>query len=62
MKAIRLPSQTPEQLEALETLYYTTRDVRLRSRAQMILLAAEKNWMASTISEVVQCDENTVRL
>lgn len=62
MKAIELPPQTPEQLEALESLYRTTKDVRLRSRAQMILLAAEKGWTASTISEVVRCDQNTVRL
>lgn len=62
MKAIELPPQTPEQIEALDELYRTTRDVRLRSRAQMILLAAEQGWTVSAISEVVRCDENTVRL
>jgi transposase len=62
MKAITLPSQTPEQMQALDELYRTTRDVRLRSRAHMILLAAERGWTASVISEVVRCDENTVRL
>lgn len=62
MKAIELPTQTPEQLEALERLYRTTKVARLRSRAQMILLAVEKGWTASVISEVVRCDENTVRL
>jgi len=62
MKAIELPPQTPEQIEALDELYRTTKDVRLRSRAQMILLAAEQGWTASAISQVVRCDENTVRL
>jgi transposase len=61
MKAITLPEQSPEQLAALEALYRTTKDVRLRSRAQMILLAAERPWTARQISEVVRCDENTVR-
>ena len=41
MKPIRIPALGPEQLHALEELYRTTRDVRLRTRAQMILLAAE---------------------
>lgn len=62
MKAIEIPLQTPEQIQALDELYRVTKDVRLRSRAQMILLAAEKGWTASVISEVVRCDENTVRL
>jgi transposase len=62
MKAMELPPQTPEQREALDELYRTTKDVRLRSRAQMILLAAEEGWTASAISKVVRCDENTVRL
>lgn len=62
MKAIELRPQTPEQIKGLDELYRTTKDVRLRSRAQMILLAAEKGWRASVISEVVRCDENTVRL
>ena len=62
MKAIELVPQTPEQLAALDEFYRSTKAVRLRSRAQMILLAAEKGWTASVISEVVRCDENTVRL
>lgn len=62
MKAIEIPPQTPEQIQVLDELYRTTKDVRLRNRAQMVLLAAEKGWTASVISEVVRCDENTVRL
>ncbi len=41
MKPIQLPSQTPEQPAALDGLYRTTKDVRLRQRVQVILLAAE---------------------
>lgn len=62
MKAIKLPPQNSDQLEALEQLYRTTDDVRMRTRAQIILLAAERGWTASAISEVVRQDENTVRL
>jgi transposase len=62
MKAIEIPPQTPEQIQVLDELYRTTKDVRLRNRVQMILLAAERGWTASVISEVVRCDENTVRL
>jgi transposase len=62
MKAIQIPSLTAEQREALERLYDSTRHVRLRTRAQIVLLAAEKGWTASVISEVVRQDENTIRL
>src|SRR3954465_8909238 len=34
MKPIRIPDLAPEQLDALEELYRTTRDARLRTRAQ----------------------------
>lgn len=62
MKVIQIPSLTVEQREDLEGLYASTRDVRLRKRAQIVLLAGEKGWTAGTISEVVRQDENTVRL
>lgn len=61
MQAIRLPEQTPEQLQTLDELYRSTKDVGLRTRAQMVLLAAEKGWSASVIAEVVRQEENTVR-
>jgi hypothetical protein len=38
MKPIRIPTLSPEQLDALERLYRTTREARLRTRAQMLLL------------------------
>ena len=62
MKAIQIPSLSAEQREELEHLYDSTRDVRLRTRTQIVLLAAKKGWTASAISEVVRQDENTVRL
>jgi hypothetical protein len=43
MKPIRIPTLDSEQLDALEKkLYRTTREARLRTRAQMVLLAAER--------------------
>ena len=38
MKPIRVPDLAPEQLTELEELYRSTRSVRLRTRAQMVLL------------------------
>ena len=61
MKAITLPPQSAEQLQALEELYRTTKDVRLRTRAQMMLLAAEKGLTAPAIAAIVRDDEQTVR-
>jgi len=61
MKPIQLPKQTPEQLEALDGLYRTTKDVRLRQRAQLVLLAAEKRLVAAEIGEIVRLSEESVR-
>jgi transposase len=61
MKAIELPRQSAEQLKALDELYQTTKDVRLRNRAQMMLLAAEKGLTAPAIGSIVREDEQTVR-
>jgi transposase len=61
MKAIRLPPQSAEQLQALDELYRTTKDVRIQQRAQMILLAAERNMVACEIAAIVRKDEQTVR-
>lgn len=61
MKPIQLPAQTPEQLEMLQELYRRTKDVRLRQRVQIILLAAEKKLVAASIGEIVRLDEQSVR-
>jgi len=61
MKPIRLPPQNPEQIAALEEVYHKTKDVRLQRRAQMMLLAAEKQLVAREIAEIVRDNEQTVR-
>lgn len=61
MKPIQLPEMTPDAVKALDDLYQTTRDARLRTRAQMILLAAEKHLVAAEIATIVRSDEQTVR-
>lgn len=61
MKPIRIPTLALEQLAELEELYRTTREARLRTRAQMVLLAAERRLVAAEIAEVVRASEETVR-
>ncbi len=61
MKPIRIPTLNSEQLDALEKLYRGTRSVRLRTRAQMVLLAAERRLVAEEIAEIVRSSEETVR-
>jgi hypothetical protein len=36
LKPLEIPSLTAEELEALENLYRTTKEVRLRTRAQIV--------------------------
>lgn len=61
MKPIRIPTLAPEQLTELEELYRTTRDARLRTRSQMVLLAAERRLVAEEIAGIVRASEETVR-
>lgn len=61
MKPIRLPAQTAQQIAALDELYQTTKDVRLRQRAQLVLLSVEKNMVACEIGDIVRLDEQSVR-
>ena len=58
---IRLPEQSPEALIELDALFHTTHDVRLRVRAQMVLLAAEQHMLAPEIARIMRSDEQTVR-
>lgn len=60
MRPIRVPTLTPEQFVALEEFYRTPK-ARLRTRAQMVLLAAERGLTASEIAEIVRQSEETVR-
>ena len=61
MRPIRLDALSPEQLRELDELYRATRDVRVRTRALMILLAAERGMVAAEIAAIVRQDEETVR-
>ncbi len=54
MKPIRVPALNPEQLDALERLYRTTRNARLRTRAQMVLLTAERRMTTAEVAEIVR--------
>ncbi len=58
---IRLPDLDPSALAELDDLYRKTRDVHLRTRAQMVLLAAEKGLVAHEIAQIVRQDGETVR-
>jgi transposase len=61
MKALKLPAQEPEQMEALDELYRTTKEARIRLRVQIILLAVEQGLKAWQIAEIVRKDEQTIR-
>jgi transposase len=58
---LEIPPLTAEELEALENLYRTTKDVRLRTRAQIVLLAGEQRLRVSTIAPIVREATQTVR-
>jgi len=61
MRPIRLDALSSEQLRGLDELYHNTRDVRVRTRAQMVLLAAERGMVAAEVAAIVRQDEKTVR-
>ena len=59
---IQLRSVTKDELEALNKLYRETKDVRLHTRSQMILLAAEEQMKAPQIAKLVRMNEQSVRI
>src|SRR3712207_4975111 len=61
MRPIRLDALSGEELRELDHLYHTTRDVRVRTRAQMALLAAEQGLVAAQIAAIARQNEETVR-
>ena len=61
MKPIQIRDLSTAQLNELAELYRTTRDVRLRTRSQMILLAAELQFTVAEIALIVRESEGTVR-
>ena len=61
MRPIRVEALPPDQLAELDALYHTTRSARMRTRAQIVLLAAEQGMVAAQIAPLVRSDEQTVR-
>jgi transposase len=61
LKPLEIPPLTAEELGALENLYRTTKDVRLRTRAQIVLLAGEQRMTAPAIVKMVREVDQTVR-
>jgi len=61
MKPIIVRELKPKEHKELEEMYQKTKDVRIRSRAQMILLAVEQNYVAWQIAEIVRKNDQTVR-
>ncbi len=61
MQPVRIPELTSTQLDALDEVYRTCRDVRLRTRVQMVLLAGEQHLTAAAIAGIVRMSEDTVR-
>jgi transposase len=61
MKAITVFPLSVERVAELDQLYQTTKDVRVRTRAQMVLLSGEKGLVAQEIADIVREDEQTVR-
>ncbi len=60
-KPLEIPELSDAEAEALDTLYRTTRVVRMRTRAQIVLLAGEQRLTAPAIARIVREDEETVR-
>jgi transposase len=58
---LRLSPLSEGGLDELKELYRTTKDVRLRTRSQMILLAAEQGMTAPAIAQIVRGSDQTVR-
>ncbi len=61
MQPIELPELSTEEVAAVDHLYHSTRAVRVRTRAHIILLAAEQRLVAPQIAAIVRTAEETVR-
>lgn len=60
MKPFRLPPLNEQQHQELDELYRTTKDPRVRTRAQMVFLSAEQNMIVPQIVAIVRESEPTV--
>jgi transposase len=60
MRPIHIPPLTPTQRELLDRLYRTPKAPRRRTRAQMMLLAAEQGLKVPQIARITRESEATV--
>lgn len=60
-KSLEIPELTTAEAEDLDTLYRTTREVRLRTHEQIVLLAGEQRLTAPAIARIVRESDQTVR-
>jgi transposase len=61
MNPIKLRQLSDSELTELSAVYDETKDVKMRTRTQAILLAAEQNMSAPEIAKIVRKDEQSVR-
>jgi transposase len=61
MSPIYVGELTSEQIAELDRLYHSAKSMRVRTRAQMILLSAELQLVPHQIASIVRRDEQTVR-
>ena len=61
MRPIELRELSPDAVVELANLYRTTHNIRLRTRTQMVLLAAEQHMVAADIAKIVRTDEQAMR-
>src|SRR5260221_11919707 len=61
MRALQMPELTEAQQTELAEVYRNTKDMRMRTRAQMVLLACEQHLGAPSIATIVREDDETVR-
>ncbi|HZU70540.1 MAG TPA: hypothetical protein VFA09_24925 [Ktedonobacteraceae bacterium] len=55
MRALQMPELTKEQLNELANMYRSTKDVRIRTRAQKVLLACKQHLAPPCIAGIVRC-------
>ena len=58
---LSIPVPSADEMAALERLYRTTRDARMRTRSQIVLLAGEQRLTVPEIARIVRQDDQTVR-
>lgn len=60
MQAIKIGILSQEAYDELDTLYRTTKKIRMRTRSQMVLLSVDLDMKAPEIAKVVRESEGTV--